>query len=151
LNRALALPQVLLSKYGTPTVIYAPNPAVKKNDKGVMYTYVRPLATIEPLAVRVGLPINLDWSMTEVGPLAEALISSKSGTQLVAWEHHLGEKLARVLLEKLGGNAQQVPEWVDHDFDSIYVIRITELNKVKRVTLTLDSEGLNNLPEACSP
>ena len=50
LNRALALPRVLLSRYGDPVAIYAPNPAVQKLDKGVPYAYVRPLATIERLA-----------------------------------------------------------------------------------------------------
>jgi hypothetical protein len=34
LNRSLALAPVLLSRYGTPVAIYAPNPAVKKADKG---------------------------------------------------------------------------------------------------------------------
>lgn len=33
LNRALALPAVLLSRYGNPVAIYAPNPAIKKIDK----------------------------------------------------------------------------------------------------------------------
>ena len=32
LNRSLALPDVLLAKYGKPTYLYAPNPAVQITD-----------------------------------------------------------------------------------------------------------------------
>src|SRR5215471_6020271 len=70
LNRALALPRILLSRYGVPVAIYAPNPSVKKEDRGTAYAYVRPLATVEPLAISTGLPLMLDWSMTEVATLA---------------------------------------------------------------------------------
>ena len=45
LNRALALPNVLLSRYGKPQFVFAPNPAEKVDSKDGYY-YVRPLATI---------------------------------------------------------------------------------------------------------
>src|SRR5580698_4120771 len=48
LNRALALPEVLLKKFGMPQFIFAPNPTQKADPGG--YYYVRPLATIEPTA-----------------------------------------------------------------------------------------------------
>ena len=83
LNRSLALPSVLESRYGTPNAIYAPNPAVLKKDKGLDYAYVRPLATIEPTAIRAGLPVNVDWGMENIAPLAQRLLASTSGTQLV--------------------------------------------------------------------
>lgn len=149
LNRSLALAPVLLSRYGKPTAIYAPNPAVKKNDKGVPYAYIRPLATIEPLAIRVGLPVNVDWGMAEINPLAEALLARTEGTQVVAWEHHLAEKLAKQLIGTLGGNPAEVPDWGDTDFDSVYVVRITGNDKNRRVTFTHENEGLNGLPDSC--
>jgi hypothetical protein len=151
LNRSLALAPVLLSRYGMPVVIYAPNPSVKKADKGVSYAYVRPLATIEPLAIRAGLPVNLDWSMTDTSPLAEAIMVRTQGTQVVAWEHHLGEQLARQLLAKLGGNPAEVPVWNNADFDSIYVIRVAGQGKDRRAVFARESEGLNGLPDQCSP
>src|SRR5688572_30502853 len=46
LNRALALPDVLLAKFGRPAYLYAPNPTVQVPDNGILYYYVRPLATI---------------------------------------------------------------------------------------------------------
>ena len=150
LNRSLALAQVLLSNYGEPVAIYAPNPAVKKIDKGMPYAYIRPLATIEPLAIRVGLPVNLDWGMTDTNQLAEALLARSEGTQVVAWEHHLAEKLAKDLIAEFGGNPAQVPEWSDTDFDSIYVIRVTGRDKGRRATFTHENEGLNNVSDICA-
>ena len=47
LNRSLALPHVLLGKYGRPQYLYAPDPIVKVPDPAGNFNYVRPLATIE--------------------------------------------------------------------------------------------------------
>ena len=151
LNRSLALAPVLLSRYGVPAAIYAPNPAVKKTDKGISYAYIRPLATIEPLAIRVGLPVNVDWGMADITQLAEALLARTDGTQVVAWEHHLAEKLAKHLLAELGGNPAEVPDWGDADFDSIYVIRVAGHEKDRNATFTHENEGLNGLPANCGP
>jgi hypothetical protein len=150
LNRALALPGVLLARYGNPAAIYAPNPAIKKADKGVPYAYVRPLVTIEPLAIQAGLPVNVDWAMDEVSRLAEQLLAQSDGTLIVAWEHHYGEKLARHLLAALGGNPAQVSAWDDADFDSIYVVRISGSEQGKRhATFAREREGLNDMPKTC--
>lgn len=150
LNRSLALAPVLLSRYGKPVAIYAPNPAVKKKDKGVSYAYVRPLATIEPLAIRVGLPVNVDWGMTNIAQLAEELLARTDGTQVVAWEHHLAEELARRLLMALGGDPAEVPKWGDSDFDSIYAVRVTGHDKDRHAIFTRESEGLNGLSDSCA-
>jgi len=150
LNRSSALAPVLLSRYGMPVAIYAPNPAVKKAEKGVPYTYIRPLAPIEPLAIRAGIPVNLDWGMTDTSQLAEALLARNEGTQVVAWEHHLAGKLAKQLLAALGGNPAEVPDWGNADFDSIYVIRVAGRDKDRHATFAHESEGLNGLPDKCS-
>jgi hypothetical protein len=151
LNRSLALAPVLLSRYGKPVAIYAPDPAAKKIDKGVSYAYVRPLATIEPFAIRVGLPVNIDWGMADITPLAEALLARTDGTQVVAWEHHLAGKLAKHLLAMLGGNSAGVPDWGDGDFDSIYVVRVSGHDKHRHATFAHETEGLNGLPDSCGP
>jgi hypothetical protein len=150
LNRALALPDVLLARYGRPTAIFAPNPAAKKADKGTLYAYIRPLATIEPLAIRVGEPVNIDWGMSEVSALAKYLLARQQGTYVVAWEHHYGEKLARLLLAAPNGGGA-VPVWNNSDFDSIYVIRITvSAGGARQATFARERQGLNGLPQACS-
>ncbi len=145
LNRSLALAPLLLANYGKPVAIYAPNPTLKKIDSGVAYAYIRPLATIEPFAISVGMPVNLDWGMTEVGELAKVLLARNEGTQIVAWEHHLAEKLAKDLLGALGANPAQVPEWDNSDFDSIYVVRVAG----QLASFTHEQQGLNNLPASC--
>lgn len=149
LNRSLALPAVLLARYGTPSEIYAPNPAIKKKDKGVAYAYIRPLATIEPLAIVVGQPVNIDWGMTDIRGLAKHIAARHDGTLFVAWEHHYAEKLARQLLVNLGGKPSVVPVWNDADFDSLYVVRISDTGKGRSVSFAREQEGLDNLPKVC--
>lgn len=150
LNRAIALAPMILSKYGRPTALYAPNPAIKKKDRGVPYSYVRPLATIEPLAIQAGLPVTLDWGMTNIDPLADALLRQTAGVQIVAWEHHWAESLAKRLLQNTGGNPKQVPAWNDQDFDRMYVIHISTDSRGKSTsTLSVEAEGLNGLPDQC--
>jgi hypothetical protein len=150
LNRSLALPSLLLSRYGKPAVIYVPNPTLKKEDKGSSYAYVRPLATIEPLAIRVGLPISLDWGMADVEPLASKLLESNDGTQIVAWEHHWAERLARRLLQTTGGNPEDVPRWQNDDFDSLYVIRIgNSASGARQATFSHEQQDLNGLSDSC--
>ena len=150
LNRALALAPLLLQRYGKPTAIYAPNPAQMKKDLGVPYAYIRPLATIEPLAVRAGMPVNLQWSMTEVPELGDELIAAPAGTYVVAWEHHWAENLARYLLSRLGGNPLDVPEWQGKDFDSLFVVRIRSGEGASPgVGFSHEHQGLDGLPQAC--
>ncbi len=139
---------MLLSKFGTPSALYAPNPSVKKPDKGVPCYYIRPLATIEPLAIHPGMPVDIGWEMTQVGPLADALLQKPEGTYVIAWEHHLAVKLAQALVRKAGSDPAQVPPWQDGDFDSIYVVRRPS-DANASTTFTLDRQGLNNLPVSC--
>lgn len=151
LNRSLALAPLLLARYGQPVAIYAPNPGVPKQDDGIAYAYVRPLATIEPLAIRAGLPVDLEWSMTEIEPLALRLLAAPAGTQVVAWEHHWAETLARYLLARLGGDADQVPHWEGADFDSVYVIRIgSDAAGPRRFRFSHERQGLDGLSKVCS-
>jgi len=56
LNRSLELPAVINAMFGKPKAILAPDPAKQKEDGGVLYDYVRPLATIEPTAIAFGMP-----------------------------------------------------------------------------------------------
>src|SRR5207248_9302574 len=64
LQRALALPAVLTSRYGNPQYLFAPNPAMLVPDVAGSFYYVRPLATIEPTAIRLGLPGNARYGYT---------------------------------------------------------------------------------------
>ena len=151
LNRALALPQVLQARFGTPTAIYAPDPGSTARDKGVDYNYVRPLATIEPTAIRLGMPVNTSFGLRQIQQLEQELLkpSNSSATIYVAWEHNLAQQAAQQLIAA-AGNAQQVPRWADDDYDSLYVLRLKWQNgKPASVSFEKEAEGLNRQSVEC--
>lgn len=153
LNRALALPEVLLNKFGKPDAIFAPNPSIKKSDLGVKYPYIRPLATIEPTAIRVGLSVNIEWGFDDIESLKLALMDSslKNATVFVAWEHHLLDEIAKGLLSNLHASPEIVPTWQSNDFDSIYVITISEDGSGNRTAVfNIVKERLNMQSTTCS-
>src|SRR5689334_17459571 len=75
-NRSIALTDVLTAKFGRPNFLYAPDPNVKISDPGGSFYYVRPLATIEPTAVKLGLSINTHYGYTDISGLQSLLITS---------------------------------------------------------------------------
>lgn len=151
LNRSLALPAVIAAKYGKPDAIYAPNPAVQKNDNGEPYYYVRPLATVEPTAIAFGLPVQTPYGFSQRAALGDALVDPKwrNRTVLVAWEHREIENLVREIVSAHGGVARDVPQWPSADFDSIYVVRIDWTNGTPRATFSHEQEGLDGRPDDC--
>jgi hypothetical protein len=152
LNRALALPNVLLGKFGTPNVIFAPDPGIEKQDNGHSYNYIRPLATIEPTAIRVGLPVDTQWGFADIASLQTRLLSDEmqGKTVFVAWEHRLLEQLSRDMLKQLGADSGQVPVWNGDDFDSIYVISIAQdSDGNKSATFYTDQQNLNGQVTQC--
>src|SRR5205814_7821219 len=108
LNRALALPTVLLANYGKPSYLYAPNPAVKVSDPAGSFYYVRPLATIEPTAVRVGMSINTRYGYTDRAGLEATLITptKANSTIFVAWEHAQLVLIVQDIMNRYGGGAR---------------------------------------------
>ena len=145
LNRALALPGFFARAFGRPDAIFAPNPAVEKKDSGATYAYVRPLATIEPTAIALGLPVNVEIGFADVAGLQKAL-EATHGLAFVAWEHRIIDVVARNLLAAHGGDPAAVPGWKEDDFDGVYVVTLAEGAAAK---FERTSEGLNGQPEAC--
>ena len=151
LNRALELPNVLLGKFGTPDYLYAPNPAVKMNDPAGSFYYVRPLATIEPVAIRAGKSVNTRYGYNDVAGLKSVLISpSKANdTLFVAWEHAYLVKIAQSIMSSYGGGFT-VPAWTTGDYDSLYVITVDYgADGSIRARFSRDYERLNSLPTTC--
>jgi hypothetical protein len=148
LNRALALPSVISKTFGRPSAIFAPDPSQKKDDDGILYDYVRPLATIEPTAIFFELPINASFGFANTDALRMALEQPqyRNSVVVVAWEHRLIETIARALLAAHGGDPTQVPKWDRNDFDSIYVVTVKETEKAAFSHL---QEGLDGQPDAC--
>ena len=153
LNRALALPKVLLAKFGPPQFIFAPNPTDKVDQKenGVGYFYVRPLATIEPTAIRCGLPVDTEFGFSEIDRLEHQLGKPPyhGATIFVVWEHVVLSEFARSIVKDYGGDPSQVPSWPHKDYDSIYVFKITRSEGQKSITFTIDHENLNDLSDTC--
>ena len=152
LNRALALPRVLLGRFGTPAAIFAANPGLQKADRGIPFNYVRPLATIEPTAIRAGLPVDARFGFEDLSPLEEALLAPglQDATVFVAWEHHLGKKLARELLTRFGGDPERVPDWRDDDFDSLYIVTLQQDEQGRRhATFRREAQGLDGQATFC--
>jgi len=150
LNRALALPDVLLSKFGTPNNLYAPNPAVKMSDSAGSFFYVRPLATIEPTAIRAGRSVNTNYGYTDVTGLRNILVTSSkaNATVFVSWEHAYLVKVAQSIMNLYGGGAP-VPAWTTGDYDSLYIIRLTYSSSGIDAVFERDREGLNGLSTTC--
>lgn len=149
LNRSLALPRVLLSKFPRPEFVFAPNPN-QKSESNTFY-YVRPLVTIEPTAIQCGLPVNTQFGFKEITGLEAELLKEryKSATVYIAWEHSLLDVFAKDMVRNLGGDPAKVPPWASEDFDSIFVLRITTTPAGKTVRFAIDHEGLNNLSDQC--
>jgi hypothetical protein len=150
LNRALALPTVLLARYGTPDYLYAPSPAVKVADSAGSFYYVRPLATIEPTAIRLGKPVNTKYGYNAIASFQTALITPTfaNTTIFVAWEHLQLQKLVQNIMNAYGGGVV-VPAWPSGDYDSVYVVRVNYVAGTVNAQFQHDFEGLNGQPTAC--
>ena len=151
LNRAVALPVVIGKLFGRPDAIFAPDPAQSKEDYGRLYNYVRPLATIEPTAIAFGLPVDASIGVSDLDALQQKLESPvhRSALVVVAWEHAAIAKLARRLVADHGGDPTIVPDWNGDDFDSIYVIQLTQSRAGSVVTFEQRHEGLDGEPTTC--
>lgn len=151
LNRALALPAVVLAKFGKPDFVFASDPHEKKPDNGQPYNYVRPLLTVAPTAVQLGLPINTSFGFDDIEGLQQELLTPRyrNALTLVAWEHKKLEDMVKALLRQLGADASAVPHWRGSDFDSIYVVRIDRREGRIGARFALDRQQLNGQAAAC--
>jgi hypothetical protein len=151
LNRALALPAVIGKLFGKPDAAFAPDPAQSKEDYGHLYNYVRPLATIEPTAIVFGLPVDASIGVANLDALRHKLVSPayRNALVVVAWEHAAIPKLARLLVADHGGDPTIVPDWQADDFDSIYVVKLTQTGAGTTVTFDQRHEGLDGQPTVC--
>jgi hypothetical protein len=151
LNRALALPAVLLGKFGKPDFIFASDPHEKKIDGDQLYNYVRPLLTVAPTAVQAGLPINTSFGFENIAGLQQELAAPRyqNAVVLVAWEHKKLEDMVKAMLKDMGGNAADVPRWKGSDFDSIYVVTVQRNEGKATASFTHEHQQLNGQAAAC--
>lgn len=151
LNRALALPAVLRAKFGKPDFVFAADPHDQKVDGDQSYNYLRPVLTVAPTAIELGLPINSAFGYADIAGLQAELDlpAYQKAVVLVAWEHKQLEALVKAMLERMGGSASVVPRWKGSDFDSIYVLTVRRSAGQATASFALDHEGLNGQSARC--
>jgi len=154
LNRALSLPTVL-ARFGKPAAIFAADPASETTEGNPLpwatkYSYVRPLATIEPYAIAWGMPVNAQIAAGDIRDLQRELLKPELSHALVvvAWEHLEARKFAEQMLTAFG-LSQIVPSWENSDYETIYVFRITDGKSNRKLTFSVEHEDLGSLPTAC--
>lgn len=151
LNRALALPKVIRTMFGKPDFIFAPDPAHTKPDHLKSFSYVRPLATIEPTAIRFSLPVNTQIGQEDDKGLKLALEQPdyRNALVVVAWEHRQIIAVAQALLADNGADPDQVPPWQNDDFDGIYVVRINRTAHGAHASFERRQEHLDGQSQRC--
>jgi hypothetical protein len=153
LNRALALPKVLIPRYGKPDRIYAPDPGTRVGQLGnLSYSYVRPLMTIESTAIQLEMPVNALIGFKNVGQLRKELLSAENvkSTIYLAWEHVYLNQFAKWLLKAYGKDPSVVPDWPNDEYDRIYIFRIREVGKKKELTFGVEQQHLtDSLSDTC--
>ncbi len=155
LNRALALPQVLIPRYGRPAAIFAPDPAEQVSDRSqTLYSYLRPLITIEPTAIALGMPVNAQIGFTDIIRLQTAVTAPVYANALVyvSWEHLLLNQFAQQMLRSYGKDPAAVPDWPNGDYDRIYIFKIAPAGAGSgpELTFTIEHEGLDgHLADTC--
>ena len=150
LQRALALPPVLTGRFGAAQAVFAPNPVPQVDDAAGNFDYVRPLATIEPTAIALGLPVHAQIGYTNVAALQNAVLDNAyaSATLFVAWEHVTLQAVVQRIMDAYDSGVT-VPAWPSGDFDSLYLVRLTNAGGTITAQFEHDFEGLNNLPATC--
>jgi hypothetical protein len=157
LNRALALPKMLIGRFGRADAVFAPNPSVEVREGALSskrYSYVRPLASIEPTAIELGLPVNTQIGFPDIAGLQAAVTAPQyaNSTVFIAWEHKYAYDFAREMLRSYRLDRAQVPFWPSEDFETMYVFRITRSAGASQpmMTFATEQEGLSgSLPDTC--
>nr|WP_256330140.1 hypothetical protein [Variovorax sp. YR216] len=132
-NRALALPAVLMKKFGRPGLAYVPKLETKASTR-----HARMFQTVTPFAIQQDLTVNSKYAEEDVTGAAQDVLQ-QTGLVLMVWEHTQIPPLAKAL------GVKNPPSWRKDDFDSIWVV--TPSGGV--ATLTTTAEGLKPSPK-CS-
>lgn len=154
LNRAIDLATVLPQRYGKADYVFAADPSrqVAEGADNDAYSYVRPMMTINPSAIKLGLPINLTFSVNDTRALAKELANNKYRNAVVytAWSNgYLPDLINHVAGKALGQKTTLIEDWPSSDFDSLYVLTVTWKDGKATVVSRIDKQGLDNGAEAC--
>ena len=154
LNRAIDLSTVLPETFGKADFIFAANPSrhVEEGEGDHSYSYLRPLMTVGPSAIKLGLPVNIDYAANDTGDLADELMRDKyhNATIYTAWSHgYLPELINKVAQEASGKDLKLVDEWIGDDFDSVLVLTLKWDNGKATLQYENHKQNLNDGAIGC--
>lgn len=154
LNRALDLAEVLPSEFGKADYIFAADPSrhVEEGEGDRSYSYIRPLLTIGPSAVKLGLPVNIDFAANDTDDLADELMDAKyhNATIYTAWSHgYLPELVNKVAKEASGKEMKLIDDWTGNDFDSVLVMTLEWTNGKASMEYQVVKQNLNDVQASC--
>jgi hypothetical protein len=154
LNRAIDLATLLPEKFGKANYVFAANPTrnVEEGEFDNSYSYIRPLMTISPSAIKLGLPVNINFSANDTSDLAEELLNDKYHNSVIytAWSHgYLPELINTVAGEATGKKMTLMQDWESSDYDSLYVLTLTWHNGKASLQSHVYKQGLDNGAETC--
>jgi hypothetical protein len=154
LNRAIDLATLLPEKFGKANYVFAANPTrnVEEGEFDNSYSYIRPLMTISPSAIKLGLPVNISFSANDTSDLAEELLRDKYHNSVIytAWSHgYLPELINTVAGDATGKKMTITDDWESSDYDSLYVLTLTWQNGKASVQSHVYKQGLNNGSQTC--
>ncbi|AZE48157.1 hypothetical protein C4K04_2484 [Pseudomonas chlororaphis] len=154
LNRAIDLASLLPEKFGKANYVFAANPTrnVEEGELDNSYSYIRPLMTISPSAIKLGLPVNIKFSANDTSELADELLHDRYHNSIIytAWSHgYLPELINKVAREAVGEKRTITDDWASNDFDSLYVLTLTWHNGKATLDSRSYKQGLDNGEESC--
>ncbi|WP_311881763.1 MULTISPECIES: histidine phosphatase family protein [unclassified Pseudomonas] len=154
LNRAIDLSTLLPDKFGKADYVFAANPTrnVEEGELDNSYSYIRPLMTISPAAIKLGLPVNIEFSANDTSDLARELLEDKyhNSTIYTAWSHgYLPELINKVAGKAVGEKQNITDDWAGNDFDSLYVLTLTWHNGKASLQSHSYKQGLDHGKETC--
>ncbi|VVQ02203.1 hypothetical protein PS934_02628 [Pseudomonas fluorescens] len=154
LNRAIDLATLLPEKFGKANYVFAANPTrnVEEGEFDNSYSYIRPLMTISPSAIKLGLPVNINFSANDTSDLANELVHDKYHNAVIytAWSHgYLPELINKVAGDATGKKVTITDDWESSDYDSLYVLTLTWHNGKASLQSHVYKQGLDNGAETC--
>ncbi|MDF9621068.1 histidine phosphatase family protein [Pseudomonas entomophila] len=154
LNRALDLATLLPERFGKADYVFAANPSrqVEEGSQDQSYSYIRPLMTITPSAIRLGLPVNIDYGANDTEDLADELLRDKyrNATVYTAWSHgYLPELINTVAGKALGEKRVITEDWSGDDFDTLYVLTLTWRDGKASLLSRNVRQGLDHGEDGC--
>ncbi|TDR71616.1 hypothetical protein [Paludibacterium purpuratum] len=147
LNRALALPPRLKTLFGNPDYLFAPNPGVPNHG----FNYIRPLATIEPTAIQLRMPVNTHYGYDDLDGLMGELDQPRYRQSMVwiAWEHNMIEKLLKRMAARYPTSGIEIDKWPGKEFDRLAVVTLTRDGNTVRMGYRIQQQNLNGMAETC--